>query len=351
MAPKGPIDIHPTARPWSTQYNDDYNTRQAGQKRCKAHKQGKIWYRTPAATKIVPAPTVERAPQQQTRKYYVDVSDDEGDINAVKYSDTQNGGLPENVPLPVTEAVPAPEPMETEIIIPEPQEIPRDLRHEPHWICWPEPARPNTSLGIAPRAGHVNRQPDVTDSMYDPDFEYWINGKRDKLGRQTPNMYTLQRSNSVYEPTSKRMTSISVNDMPVRDTYTLYDGIRQQRNVDPTSLYRQNFFPYHQPGGAGVREDMVVQGLAKDMQGREPSTYNRMYSFNKYPLHMRKTRYRVQPATEDYVHEHSVFTTTTPRCVGHFIIHPDWVSERGGIRRSLTMIQPNRTAKTGGFRY
>ena len=38
---------------------------------------------------------------------------------------------------------------------------------------------------------------------------------------------------------------------------------------------------------------------------------------------------------------------TTPRCTGHFIIHPDWVSEKGGIRRSKSFIQ----MKKDGLRY
>jgi len=245
---------------------------------------------------------------------------------------------------------------EVEPVIPEPTEISR----EPHWICWPETKnskrRPHTSLGFhrdthaheTSGTGNDQLSPRGAPLTYEPDLKSWTNAKENDR-KTVDNMYQLQRSQSFYEPTRKPMTSISVNEPPARDTYTLYGQGQTSNSVDPTGIYKQAFFPYHKPGGHGAREDQVMRMLSKSMEGRQPNAYGHNYSFNKYPLHMR-TRRRFPPASDDYVHDQSMFMTTTPRCVGHFIIHPDWVSEKSALRRSNTMIMPSKP-NPNGLRY
>lgn len=83
-------------------------------------------------------------------------------------------------------------------------------------------------------------------------------------------MFALRRSQSFYEPSYKPMTSISVNDMPPRDTYAVYGN-----NPDPRSIDQQSFFPYHQAGGAGSREGQVMSQLANQLNGYVTRLYFR----------------------------------------------------------------------------
>jgi len=73
----------------------------------------------------------------------------------------------------------------------------------------------------------------------------------------------MQRSQTFYEPSPRKLTSISVNNPPPRDTYSGYGA----RNEDHRSIYQQSFFPYHRAGGAGAREDDVMAKLARDLNG------------------------------------------------------------------------------------
>ncbi|KAL4227859.1 hypothetical protein ACF0H5_013297 [Mactra antiquata] len=235
---------------------------------------------------------------------------------------------------------------EADPVIPEPEPI-VNRSPELHWICWPEPKkipksprRPSTSQGFIERRNskQVHSGQPV---QYYPDIKSWTNVSAENDRKAVAAMFsTLQRSQSFYEPSQKPMTSISINDPPSKDTYTRYGG----QVVDPRSLYQQNFFPYYQSAGTGPRDSMHLQELSRQMnQGNAPPMYNGNYSFNKYPLHMRKNRRTA--STDDYVHDQSMFMTTTPRCVGHFIIHPDWVSERGGLKRSKSMIQLQKAGR------
>lgn len=186
--------------------------------------------------------------------------------------------------------------------------------------------------------------PGVDPEFYEENLlnEYQIPSKEDKM------MSPVNRSNTFYyEPQQARLTSISVNDPPVRDTYTMYNQHRRSQSVSPRGYYNQSFFPYHKPGGAGVREDIVLNSFAKSMEGKQPLPNNYQYSFHKYPFTTRQPR--KVALGEEYVHQHSMFMLTTPRCTGHFIIHPDWVSERSGMKRSRSFIQSRRNLD--GLRY
>ncbi|ESO89603.1 hypothetical protein LOTGIDRAFT_234218 [Lottia gigantea] len=55
------------------------------------------------------------------------------------------------------------------------------------------------------------------------------------------------------------------------------------------------------------------------------------------PLHRHQNRYGRSLSTADeseFVHNRGVFNTTFPNVRGHFVIHPDWVSERMTPRTS-----------------
>eukprot|EP00745_Piridium_sociabile_P039477 TRINITY_DN73847_c0_g1_i1.p1 TRINITY_DN73847_c0_g1~~TRINITY_DN73847_c0_g1_i1.p1 ORF type:complete len:152 (+),score=27.03 TRINITY_DN73847_c0_g1_i1:63-458(+) len=41
---------------------------------------------------------------------------------------------------------------------------------------------------------------------------------------------------------------------------------------------------------------------------------------------------------EEYLHNNSIYYSTTPNVTGYFIIHPDWVSERQTLRRSQSLL-------------
>lgn len=228
----------------------------------------------------------------------------------------------------------------------------RSKSPELHWICWPEPKakplnRPYTSQGlytdrrvITPNVSQRNEKQIVTAGepvRFDPKIKSWTNVSTDNDRQAVDAMFaSMHRSQSFYEPSHRPFTSISVNDPPPKDTYTKYGGHVQ--NPDSRSLYQQSYFPYFKSHGSGPREAMALQELARQMNRPEIPSFNHNYSFNKYPLHMRRNK-RSAAKTEDYVHEQSMFMSTTPRCVGHFVIHPDWVSERSALRRSKSMIQ------------
>lgn len=237
---------------------------------------------------------------------------------------------------------------EADPIIPESVPI-RSKTPELHWICWPEPKknkstkRPYTSQGLYTHRANSGNQTPRNDRplnagqpvQYDPKIKSWTNVSVENDRKAVNAMFTsMKRSQSFYEPSHKPMTSISVNEPPPKDTYTRYGG----QVVDPRSLYQQSYFPYFQAHGTGPRDAMHLQELSREMNVSQSPAFNYNYSFNKYPLHMRKNR-RSAAATDDYVHERSMFMTTTPQCVGHFIIHPDWVSERSSLRRSKSMLQ------------
>lgn len=242
--------------------------------------------------------------------------------------------------------------LEAEPEVPESVEL-RTKTPDLHWICWKEhkstTRRPYTSQALSqptqfsPRG--YDHKADGLPVTYDPAIQSWTNASNDNERQAVDAMFKLQRSRSFYEPSRQHFTSISVNDAPPRDTYTGYGG----GNPDPRNIYQQSFFPHHQAGGAGPREGHIVNNLARELNGREPAPFNNQFSFNKYPLHMRKSNRRAS-FSDEYVHERSMFMSTTPSCSGHFIIHPDWVSERSGLRRSNSMILARRS-KNDGLRY
>ncbi|XP_052279869.1 uncharacterized protein LOC127877729 isoform X1 [Dreissena polymorpha] len=321
-------------RPWSTQYADDFN---------------KIRWRPQKLKKRQGPVRVFKPHVSRATEVYIP-------LEPGAYAGSVHGmedplpTLTDDIRRPMTPVVNVENYTQAEPEIPEPEEI-RVKSPELHWICWKEhkpSPRPYTSLGlrrtegIEPKLhGHNAGQP-VT---YNSTYQSWTNASLENEQKAVDAMFALRRSQSFYEPSYKPMTSISVNDMPPRDTYTGYGN-----NPDPRSIYQQSFFPYHQAGGAGSREGQVMGQLAKELNGKEPAPFNYNYSFNKYPLHMRKNR-RTAATTDDYVHESSMFMSTTPACSGHFIIHPDWVSERSALRRSNSMIQTRNSPKKDGFRY
>lgn len=53
------------------------------------------------------------------------------------------------------------------------------------------------------------------------------------------------------------------------------------------------------------------------------------------PMHRHNNR---RSSSKDYVHNHSIFTSTMPNVSGYYIIHPDWVSERFQLRRAKSLM-------------
>ncbi|KAL3865424.1 hypothetical protein ACJMK2_042814 [Sinanodonta woodiana] len=235
-------------------------------------------------------------------------------------------------------------------------DLPPDLH--PHWSQWPDPGaesiRPHTSLGFAdlskekskdrpltPEPSYASGQREHTDpgaSMtYIPALKTWINANNDYQRAVVDKMLSSmnrERTFHHYQP------SHSGNNP--RDSYTYF-------NPKPTNPYAANHGYYSNNGYGysryGSREDDgVIRGMGIKLGEREPlpSIYSKRLEgvqFNR--------RTRQLPRSDDYVHELSMFMTTQPRVSGHFIIHPDWVSERMGLRRSHTMFEPRKSSKEG----
>lgn len=246
--------------------------------------------------------------------------------------------------------------------IPSPPKEPRsktpDPRQDYHWICWPEPEtksptkdkvphppppRPNTSLGISwpnPRPGNnaddIEDRPNSTEPGYAfgdqeeitrgppmtfvPELQSWINAASDYDKAFIYRMMALNGTLPMIPPQHMR---------PRRETTYTFG---QTKLPMSTQTYLPN--PYAQrwvPGGG----NMSPRAL--------PSLPQMHRSYSDLDDLSAARRYLRQPISksQDYVHEHSMFMTTQPLCRGHFIIHPDWVSERLP-KRKVTPFKKNR---------
>ncbi|KAK3588791.1 hypothetical protein CHS0354_012003 [Potamilus streckersoni] len=227
-----------------------------------------------------------------------------------------------------------------------------------HWSQWPDPGEPNkrphTSLGFAdlskekgkdrpltPDPSYAYGQKEHTDpglSMtYIPALKTWINANNDYQRAVVDKMLSSmnrERTFHHYQP--------SYGGNAPRDSYTYF-------NPRPTNPYAANHGYYSNNGYSfsryGSREDDgVIRGMGIKLGEREPlpSIYSKRMEGVKF-----NRRTKQLPKSEDYVHELSMFMTTQPRVSGHFIIHPDWVSERMSLRRSHTMFEPRKSSKEG----
>lgn len=95
-------------------------------------------------------------------------------------------------------------------------------------------------------------------------------------------------------------------------------------------------------GSFGNREEPNPYIGALDLYA---SPYNANRGFNQgftdYSSRQSRPMHRHVRTTqkgEDYLHNNSVYYSTTPNVTGYFIIHPDWVSERLTLKRSQSLL-------------
>ncbi|XP_046377067.1 uncharacterized protein LOC124149487 isoform X2 [Haliotis rufescens] len=231
-----------------------------------------------------------------------------------------------------------------------------------HWSEWPErrpvdasshpPHRPYTSIGIhrVPTPylavpGDIEDRPETVH----PGYAF---GGQEVLEKGSPLTYVPELNSWVtnastdYEKTSactvsKTMNrgmssyqrSRSMSPMRTRPYFgralTQTDGLYYPQ---PENLYGQTWNPY----SSGFNHGENVSGMARHLEGATP-----MANYTMYPQSARESRpmgrYRRRASfSKDYVHDLSCFQSTQPMVTGHFIIHPDWVSERMTPRRKQT---------------
>ncbi|KAJ8305028.1 hypothetical protein KUTeg_017420 [Tegillarca granosa] len=126
-------------------------------------------------------------------------------------------------------------------------------------------------------------------------------------------------------------------------TFTYGYGNRISPMRTTPGLYAQSCLPYTHNS---LPEDLVIQGMTKRLQNADqiPGGLYRSNTDLARPLNRRVINY---PRSEEYVHQHSMFWSTQPLVRGHFIIHPDWVSERITKRKLNTAYG----RKKSGLRY
>ncbi|XP_063434327.1 uncharacterized protein LOC134715806 [Mytilus trossulus] len=240
-----------------------------------------------------------------------------------------------------------------------------DKTKDYHWLCWPEPKpkdepplRPHTSLGIhralTPYGGvpgddiedrpsstipgyafgdseDITRGPPMT---YVPELKSWVNSSNEYDKDIAQNIM-----NTMYSSLAPPLPAEALR--PKRQMTFSYGGRRSNNSMynsmpDPLTHYSQSWRPvYEDRRGPPSRHEIVpsfpqIPGLQRSKTDLQP-------------MKRRTIRY---PAGDDYVHERSMFMTTQPSCTGHFIIHPDWVSERSG-KRKLFATKKNGNSRNG----
>ncbi|XP_061172667.1 uncharacterized protein LOC133181994 [Saccostrea echinata] len=237
------------------------------------------------------------------------------------------------------------------------EQRPKTPAQELHWICWPEPERqkdipkrPNTVLGVH-NSDVKGVDTDCIDPCHQresargapltfvPELHSWVNATTD-YDRET-----AARIMAMYGSLAPPLPPEALR--PQRQATFTFGSTRknQYRTVpDPRGFYAQSWMPLYEDMNASndrrVRE-MDKRLSASDTLPQLPMLQRSNTCTDMRPMQRRIIRY---PKSEEYVHEHSMFMTTQPLIRGHFIIHPDWVSERLTKKR---MNLANRKVRNG----
>ncbi|KAL8570793.1 hypothetical protein ACOMHN_006943 [Nucella lapillus] len=115
-------------------------------------------------------------------------------------------------------------------------------------------------------------------------------------------------------------------------------GLSPRRAAPPTIPRGRTMAHY---GSFGNRDPPNPYIGALDMYA---SPYNANRGFNQgftdYSTRQSRPMHRHETPTkkgEEYLHNNSIYYSTTPNVTGYFVIHPDWVSERVTLRRSQSL--------------
>nr|XP_022332904.1 uncharacterized protein LOC111130304 isoform X1 [Crassostrea virginica] len=233
---------------------------------------------------------------------------------------------------------------------------PKTPAQELHWICWPEPEekdlpkRPNTVLGVHGADGKgyniegadpafIQETARGAPPTFVPELHSWVNATTDYDREAAARIMAM--SGSLAPPLPPEALR------PQRQaTFTFGSNRRNLYRTapDPRGFYAQSWMPYYEDRNASEdrrikemdRRLAVSDSLPQLPMLQRSNTYTDMR-----PMQRRTIRY---PKSEEYVHDHSMFMTTQPLIRGHFIIHPDWVSERLTKKR---MNLANRKVRNG----
>ncbi|KAK3097901.1 hypothetical protein FSP39_014281 [Pinctada imbricata] len=243
--------------------------------------------------------------------------------------------------------------------VPTPSEDYRTKTQPPdlHWICWPEPEdyrqekqqRPHTVLGIHRAAtpygasgDDIEDRPNSTEPSYVfganeestrgppltfvPELQSWVNATTD---------YDREAAQQIMAMNGTLAPPLPPHALRPQRQATFTFGSNKSRspsfqpNLDPRNHYSMTWRPFN---GSMSHRPMSEEKKIKEMDRRMIVSESlpqipRLQRSNTdiRPMQRRQIRY---PRGEEYVHEHSMFMTTQPLVRGHFIIHPDWVSER-----------------------
>ncbi|XP_070204361.1 uncharacterized protein [Littorina saxatilis] len=184
----------------------------------------------------------------------------------------------------------------------------------PHWSQWPQPL-------------HSARLPKPVRPDLSPRAP--CSARELRQYSHKPTLVTWKEPETVHEPVNMNMSDRSVimnRGLSPRRAAPKYPGSRSLTHY----------------GSFGNREDPnpYIGGL--DLHA---SPYNANRGFNQgitshssrqsRPMHR---HLRTASKGEEYLHNSSIFYSTTPMATGYFSIHPDWVSERLSLRRSQSLL-------------
>lgn len=233
------------------------------------------------------------------------------------------------------------------------EQRPKTPAQELHWICWPEPEepkdlpkRPNTVLGIRASDGKDGCDPCLLQESnrgapltFVPELHSWVNATTEYDREAVAKIMAM--SGSLAPPLPAEALR------PQRQaTFTFGSNRRNMYRTapDPRGFYAQSWMPYYEDRNAS--EDRRIREMDRrlavsDSLPQLPVLQRSNTFTDMRPMQRRTIRY---PKSEEYVHDHSMFMTTQPLIRGHFIIHPDWVSERLTKKR---MNLANRKVRNG----
>ncbi|XP_025078005.1 uncharacterized protein LOC112554443 isoform X2 [Pomacea canaliculata] len=213
--------------------------------------------------------------------------------------------------------------------------------HDPLLIRVPEPAREPLPMRMAKKYGFGYRRPvpQVT-----PHWSQWPQTRPyTTVGlRKSSNQETGAAAFSVpgihHWNSSAQAPPLSDSSMQKGDRTIMSRGLSPRRAPPPVMPGRS----LSRTGNFNNSSSRFVTG-SLDLHA-SPYNANRGFwqGFTAYSTRESRPMYRhangLSRRGDDYVHDQSIFFSTSPLVSGHFIIHPDWVSERSGLRRSKSLL-------------
>ncbi|XP_067667811.1 uncharacterized protein [Haliotis asinina] len=227
-----------------------------------------------------------------------------------------------------------------------------------HWSEWPErrpvdvschpPLRPHTNIGIhRVPTPYLSVPGDIEDRPHSVHPGYAF-GDSEALEKGSPLTYVPELNSWVtnastdYEKNAACRVSKTMNRgmssyqrsrsmSPMRTRPYFGRSLTQSEGLyfpQPENQYPTTWNPY-----SNGFNQMDNSGMVRHLESATP-----MGNYTMYPQSARESRpmgrYRRRASfSKDYVHDLSCFQSTQPMVTGHFIIHPDWVSERMTPRR------------------